>query len=287
MKDIYIAQLINIFKFNTIDSLQQILNKNDEDNNEINNEINNNNKIIELDNDNYCEFSWNTKKKLNKNVIPYGVTDVFFGKRYNQIIEECVFPNTVECIIFHHSYNKPLKEGIFPLNLTYLSLGKKYNIKNAVIPESVVELIYYDTIEKNNVLYLVNRLSLNKMFVLTVYYPTFYRIEDVENIELDDDDIEEIYDDNTIYESYEEFEEKSYIYIKMNDVTLSKIPKTIFPTMSMLYDFIDKLYLYIENRVEQQIQNVAHPKMFEKLLNIKHKLYSSSKEDEWDSFIEH
>lgn len=252
MADIYIAKLLNLFRFHDFNTIKDILN-----------DIVVNNEIEGL----FFELKWKSLKKIKKQDIPDGTTDVFIGSRFNKPIEKGIFPDTVISIIFNDFFEQSLEEGTLPPNLKYLNLGKQYQIENAFIPKSVTDLVYYD-IRKSSVTYRIHKLSINKIITLTTHYPNFHLIDNVPWDDYGNYD-EQYYDqEDEIYEQYENYEQNAKITIKIGNIVIVQLPVLLFPNYYMLDLFIDKLAIYIENHVKNHIKMVSHPQIFERLMEI-------------------
>jgi hypothetical protein len=252
MFDIYIAKLVDLFESYDFITLKNMIDK------------------IYVSNEMegpYLELKWKSLKKIKKENIPDCATDISFASRYNKPIEKNTFPSSVISIVFNDFFEQPLEEGSLPPNLKYLYFGRKYNIENAVLPKSITDLIYYD-LRKSSVIYRIHKLSINKIITLTTYYPNFHFIEthsynDYSNY----DELQYDYEDE-IYEEYEYYEQNAKISIKIDDVTIVRLPVIFFPNVDLLDLFIDRLSIYINQEVENHIKIVSHPEVHKKLLEV-------------------
>jgi hypothetical protein len=252
MADIYIAQLLNLFRFHDFNTIKNIL-----ENIEVNNEI----QGI------FFELEWKSLKKIKKEDIPSGTTDISFQSRYNKPIEKGVIPNTVISIVFNDFFEQSLEEGTLPLSIKYLNFGKQYQIENAFIPKSVIDLVYHD-IRKSSVTYRIHKLSINKIITLTTYYPNFHLIDNVSWDDYSNYDEQHYDPEDEIYEEYEYYEQNAKISIKIDNIIIVQLPILLFPNYHILDLFVDKLSIYIENHVENHLKMIAHPQIFERLLEI-------------------
>jgi len=147
----------------------------------------------------------------------------------------------------------------------------KEKIKNSFIPSKEG----YVHCDNSNTIYLIRKLHVNKHFTLSFSYPILVLPElKYEQIENEDDYQEEGPEDYILYETYEDFDANSTIKIKIDDIILIEIPLFMMPETYLIYDFMTKLFIYIEKKVENHIMNVYHPDFFSNL-----RLYNSMLEN--------
>ena len=68
-----------------------------------------------------------------------GIGRIVFGKRFNQSLDDVVFPYSVDEFVFGDDFNQPIDNIDWPSNITMITFGKHFNqpIENVQWPDSI------------------------------------------------------------------------------------------------------------------------------------------------------
>ena len=80
------------------------------------------------------------KKKINKEVIPYGTQKIIFRGPYGLQFKSKVFPNTLKELILD-KYNLEIKDNVLPDSIELIDFGKHYKQKLPKLPKSIKKII--------------------------------------------------------------------------------------------------------------------------------------------------
>jgi len=94
----------------------------------------------------YLEFGDMFNKPLTEEVLPEKLTRLEFGREFNQRLNKDVLPSGLTYLEFGNMFNQPLIKGVLPLSLNYLKFGTKFNqclISQEILPKNLTYLTLY------------------------------------------------------------------------------------------------------------------------------------------------
>ena len=134
-----------------------------------------NNMIIYYEPNGIIKIEFKENKELLLLDIPYGLTDLYFGRYFNKPIKPGILSSTITKIIFGQNYNQIILPGVLPLDLKFLQfdIGFTQMINIDILPEKLTHLIF-----KGGYHHLITHNTLPKNLLQLSFYFNKYELNE-------------------------------------------------------------------------------------------------------------
>jgi hypothetical protein len=100
--------------------------------------------IIYYEDKGVIKMEFEENKEIKTFDIPYGITDLYFGKNYDKSINKNILPKTLKKIVFGDNFNQEIYPETLPNGIDTIYFGYYFNkkINSHILPEKLKHLTF-------------------------------------------------------------------------------------------------------------------------------------------------